>query len=426
MKQQGGGRNSCGFKKSAVVKHQQNPPRLDPSLSPRVPESHPPLPLPTQPQKCLKLVNMPRGFLVKRSKRVNLVSYRSRCEDEAEERKPLGGSGQEREHPSMRTHWPVPPLALAAAPERQSKAVRFGIPEGAYLALYSPTRPVSAERETERHPGSGLASPVSAEAFPAAAAALTALGHLFNMGSSSVTKRAADPECKVKPAAKRVKTVRKLHFEDDVTTSPVLGLKIRAIPMEQRPSPSGGNLAPRRGEFVCQLCGEAYADPLGLAQHRCSRIVRVEYRCPECDKVFSCPANLASHRRWHKPKTEQKGRPAEASVPGPSESEEEELLECKRHTCLQKHVATLQVPVDLSGAAGAHTCPMCGEALPGTERHRPPRAFRCKHCPAVLRSSPGLTRHVNRCHPSEDGNVVLLHLPPRHHRRVVSASISRF
>ncbi|XP_077367600.1 insulinoma-associated protein 1a [Festucalex cinctus] len=351
---------------------------------------------------------MPRGFLVKRSKRVNVVSHRWRCEDDTEERKP-----QECQHPSTRTRWPVP----AAAPERESKAVRFGIPEGSYLALCSPTRPVSAKRETAIRPGSGLASPASAEAFPAAAAALTALGHLFNMGSSTATKRSADPERNAKPAAKKAKTVRKLHFEDDVTTSPVLGLKIRAVPMERRPSPGG--------DFVCQLCGEAYADPLGLAQHRCSRIVRVEYRCPECDKVFSCPANLASHRRWHKPKTEQKGRPAEeeaaASVPGPAESEEEEPRDCKRHT------SALQVPVDLSGAAGgAQACPTCGEALPGTDCHRPPHAFRCKRCPAVLRSSPGLARHVNRCRPSQDGNVVLLHLPPRHGRRVVSASISRF
>ncbi|XP_040920608.1 insulinoma-associated protein 1a [Toxotes jaculatrix] len=447
---------------------------------------------------------MPRGFLVKRNKKTNPVSYRVRSEEEEAEQTvadappvlpplPPSSSAPLSTVPA-RSQTPTPTCGAAAtAPEQDAKPVQFGNPEAVYQALYSPTRPVSQDHDRsyfERR--FNLGSPVSAESFPTPAA-LTALDHLFapvdlKIGSSNSsrtetsatstgshptagTKRASsDTERKGKPPSKKTKAIRKLHFEDDVTTSPVLGLKIKEAPADQkppRPQLAGGDNNPL-GEFVCQLCREAYADPFALAQHKCSRIVRVEYRCPECDKVFSCPANLASHRRWHKPKQQSgasgaqnlesdkvgaSGKTDEAKdssdrdtpSPGPSESGSEEgLYDCnhcgkkfKRQAYLRKHLASqhgspkpaeeedappceqIAAPLNLSSST-CHLCPVCGENFTNRgsqERHirllHSSQVYSCKYCPAIFYSSPGLTRHINKCHPSENRQVILLQMPLR-------------
>uniref|UniRef100_A0A8B9KDV1 Insulinoma-associated 1a n=1 Tax=Astyanax mexicanus TaxID=7994 RepID=A0A8B9KDV1_ASTMX len=366
---------------------------------------------------------MPRGFLVKRNKKATPVSYRIRTDEENEE---VPGAGE-------------------------CKPVQFGDPEAVCLSLYSPTRPVSKEHERAGlEKRFSLGSPISAESFPSPAA-LHSLDQLLlapvdlKIGTSN-SNRGANAERKNKP--KRPKAIRKLQFEDEVTTSPVLGLRIKEAPEGHDEGRAVQQKQPL-GEFVCQLCREAYADPFALAQHRCSRIVRVEYRCPECEKVFSCPANLASHRRWHKPKPpsagqgqEQGGHVGQGSKtsssesdrdtvsPGLSESgsEEDGACECqhcgrrfKRHAYLRKHVLAhhTQPPLNLS-AQEVHICPICGESLPNRasqERHarlrHASRAFPCKHCPAVFYSSPALTRHTNKCHPSENRQVILLQVPVR-------------
>lgn len=446
---------------------------------------------------------MPRGFLVKRNKKPNPVSYRIRSDEEEAEQAaadapplPPCSSAPLASIP-VRAQTPTPTCGAAAtAPEHEAKPVQFGNPEAVYHALYSPTRPVSQDHDRsyfERR--FNLGSPVSAESFPTPAA-LTALDHLFapvdlKIGSSKSnrnetsapstatlptaagTKRpSSDTERKSKPPSKKTKAIRKLHFEDDVTTSPVLGLKIKEAPVDQkppRPHSSGGDNNPL-GEFVCQLCREAYADPFALAQHKCSRIVRVEYRCPECDKVFSCPANLASHRRWHKPKPQSaaagaqnlesdkataSGKPApeeakdssdrDTPSPGPSESGSEEgLYDCnhcgkkfKRQAYLRKHLASQHgspkpaededapaceqsaAPLNLSSST-CNPCPVCGENFSNRgsqERHirllHSSQVYPCKYCPAIFYSSPGLTRHINKCHPSENRQVILLQMPLR-------------
>ncbi|KAK7904824.1 hypothetical protein WMY93_017431 [Mugilogobius chulae] len=475
---------------------------------------------------------MPKGFLVKRNKKSAHVSYRTRPDEDDLQEPPTPAALPSQADPS-------PPLSVASSPDRADftaadapvprleKPAQFGNPETVCQALYSPTRPISKEHERGYFERSfNLGSPISAESFPTPAS-LSGLDHLLyapvdlkigtsnssrsgttsssstatSSNSSSLpapnnrlaTKRPAEAtERKPKPAAKKPKAIRKLNFEDEVTTSPVLGLKIKEGPVEMKPRPLSVAGNKPLGEFVCQLCKEAYADPFSLAQHKCSRIVRVEYRCPECDKMFSCPANLASHRRWHKPRATATGTSAlppaqgiksdmaktpplgvksdeakdtsdrDTPSPGLSESGSEDgAYDCqfcgkrfKRQAYLRKHImghqvlqkkvleefqtaerAAEQPPMPSSSSSSEEAsnqsplnlspvdcllCPVCGESFTsraGQERHlrlmHSSQIYPCKYCPATLYSSPGLTRHINKCHPSENRQVILLQMPVR-------------
>ncbi|XP_068135718.1 insulinoma-associated protein 1 [Hyperolius riggenbachi] len=403
-----------------------------------------------------RTANMPKGFLVKRSKKSPPVSYRVR--DEEEDRAAWMMLY------AMPTQRPVSPAAPAPPfSPRPPPAGQFGNPDSVQQALSSPTRPVSRDYLDRSF---SLGSPVSAESFPLLAPSMELkMGSSGSLPASSSSISGAPPlkrppEAQAKPAgqpkppaAKKTKAIRKLTFEDEVTTSPVLGLRIKEGPVEPRPRAASSGHNKPLGEFICQLCKEEYSDPFSLAQHRCSRIVRVEYRCPECDKVFSCPANLASHRRWHKPRPpavpQAKEEPlSDRDTPSPGASEsgsEDGMYECpqcakkfRRQAYLRKHLlchapeellyleerrAKSPAPVNLSSSnAGSecHLCPVCGESFPGKnsqERHirllHSSQLYPCKYCPATFYSSPGLTRHINKCHPSENRQVILLQVPVR-------------
>nr|KAG5712349.1 hypothetical protein BaRGS_023928 [Batillaria attramentaria] len=140
---------------------------------------------------------------------------------------------------------------------------------------------------------------------------------------------------KAQPTPKKPKAARKITFDVD-TTSPVSGTIIKELSDNEEdtgkvvygdiePSYNLVEITPearaelekienKLGDYICQLCKEMYEDAFQLAQHRCSRIVHVEYRCPECDKVFNCPANLASHRRWHKPRPTPGSNPSSKTL----------------------------------------------------------------------------------------------------------------
>ncbi|XP_007936742.1 insulinoma-associated protein 2 [Orycteropus afer afer] len=559
---------------------------------------------------------MPRGFLVKRTKRTG-GSYRVRLPQRVfplmglqgappfpEEAPSTSLPGAERaaspveEGPekglASEVAWelsgsPCRAAGVSSGPRgRESTEWRADGSEGPGPSP-SPTKPAGAELRRaflERC----LSSPVSAESFPGgpaavatfscsvAPAAASTTGEQFLLpfrppfpestlqpdpGSLSATlhgpKRSVGSERRAKlpsgcptglaaAGVKKPKAMRKLSFADEVTTSPVLGLKIKE---EEPGAPSRvlGTSSTPLGEFICQLCKEQYADPFALAQHRCSRIVRVEYRCPECDKVFSCPANLASHRRWHKPrpvatntatassadgkpppsassstpdsgtiasflakgkensraeKTADQHPPARDSsgddqhrdsalrpslqvlpppepllpqvsyaeellgrrVPGPGGASGvggSEIFVCpychkkfRRQAYLRKHLGTHEAGAVRALAQGfgseraaslAFPCPLCGAHFPSADirdKHRlwhavreelllpalagaPPEVpspggtsdggvqqiFSCKHCPSTFFSSPGLTRHINKCHPSESRQVLLLQMPLR-------------
>ncbi|XP_063803265.1 insulinoma-associated protein 2 [Pseudophryne corroboree] len=252
-----------------------------------------------------------------------------------------------------------------------------------------------------------LSSPAAAESFPVAAS-FTPMEKLLSHHNHFLTPETQlhanlsswDTPRPNKVTSKKHKASRKLHFADDVTTSPVLGLKIKAEEPEAK-SRSPLVKRPPLGEFICQLCKEQYADPFALAQHKCSRIVRVEYRCPECEKIFSCPANLASHRRWHKPRTlVSDGLLGKKSqIPGEGKENSSGLSLLEKSARFQH-----QQSVDSSQLSDQHLRPVSGSFQSREDNETPvsqstseegdEEAFHCPYCYKRFRRHAYLRKHL--------------------------------
>lgn len=420
---------------------------------------------------------MPKGFLVKRSKRTGAVSYRIRDDSVPAQCLPSV-------YGIPTFHLFMDNVEVSNFAQRKPNRVYFGGMPESYASSLSPTRPESLEYSNQyptdaQPPRSSTVSPSLGELFPEpilgsfaengspATPSLpemtTKLDSICKEEARIAAKRPAPTSTKNQTGAKKRKATNTSNQErrpvsrDEVTTSPVLGLRIKEDPDEDAKKSSSTSSSPLGG-FICQLCKESYPDPLSLAHHKCSRIVRVEYRCTECDKVFSCPANLASHRRWHKPRSaqgesvstqpeENKSLPTasslgmgsrETATPPPhnsdSASDDEMSFSChlcakkfRRQAYLRKHLALHNkkasgVPqIQLSPEANATTqspsrrveerdMPDSSVQHPTNEQVsvRESDVYCCRFCGDNFFSSPGLTRHINKFHPTENRQVIFL------------------
>lgn len=375
---------------------------------------------------------MPKGFLIKRSKKAGAVSYRVRDEEES--------TPQVLSSPSFCAAT-LPSVVIQMAAKRVYVG---GLPESFCAPSLSPTRPDS-EGYTNQYPSTHHNDQGSAASLSRVELFLEPILGGFAVNGSPVSpslpetstkvysasnsaKRPAPPSNSKSNQSKKRKPLqeRKAIIRDEVTTSPVLGLRIKEDPAEDSKQGASSHL----GEFICQLCKERYSDPLTLAHHKCSRIVRVEYRCTECDKTFSCPANLASHRRWHKPKGEENQPNAMSGASATAEhsdsgSEDEALFSCpqcakkfRRQAYLRKHLALHERKAagsrqDLSLVSLPESFVLAKDESSEFSCKLPRAAktsdvFPCRFCGENFFSSPGLTRHINKHHPTESRQMILL------------------
>ena len=423
---------------------------------------------------------MPKGFLVQRNNHSRAYSYRVRhpSDDDRSE----SGSDQEYIHTSFGS----PDSGYSASPITVSFRERY-LNSADHVYVSSPTSSPLTVNTANNYPSPLYYSTfdrLSVNSFSPLTQETPEKCEKTNSENSSTpsspNKRRSNTE-KIENKSKtpkKPKAARKINFDED-TSSPVSGTIIRNLLegedegrvvcgdidskfncVEVTPEAKAEieKIDNKIGDYVCQLCKELYEDAFQLAQHRCSRIVHIEYRCPECEKVFNCPANLASHRRWHKPRpakptTPAKILPAQTSEEfpniavadanlSPTEDGQFSCDQCnkkfRRQAYLRKHLKShvsdaifvckfcskvypndnARAKHEVSHTSGKElTCTLCNSEFPNKivlekhVRHHEMDSYRCKFCSSTFCSSPGLTRHINKCHPTENRQVILLQLP---------------
>ena len=455
---------------------------------------------------------MPKGFLVKRTNNPGAVSYRIRrnsdeCGSECELQLTRFGSPD--------SGYSASPVNFPTKDTLNNNFVAIERPASPLTVSTNATNPQSSPFYYSSFDKLSVSSnSPNRENLNPNSASKTDNGTVLN--SPNKRRGNLETENKIK-SPKKPKAARKINFDED-KSSPVSGCIIMDIVPDEEGKVVVGDIDStfnfvevtpearaelekienKIGDYICQLCKELYQDAFQLAQHRCSRIVHVEYRCPECDKVFNCPANLASHRRWHKPRPNGVSNkatvptrilPANNAIRNLNEAlangkdsnanvtvENERILSMntedlrnspasegqyhcetcgkkfRRQAYLRKHVLNHTNGQTMSCRFCPRTfpsealkskhelqhfnsmnnnnnnnnnsnnfnrqlsCHICDTSFPdkeSMEQHVRSHGdiFTCKYCSSSFCSSPGLTRHINKCHPSENRQVILLQLP---------------
>ena len=121
-------------------------------------------------------------------------------------------------------------------------------------------------------------------------------------------------------------------------------------------------------QFPCIQCGKTFKRQAYLRKHQLTHDAESIYVCQYCSKIFPHDNARAKHEQTHTTGKELTCTLCNTSFPN--------------KIVLEKHV-----------------------------RQHGNDKFDCKYCDNSFCSSPGLTRHINKCHPSENRQVILLQIP---------------